>query len=198
MISVALAHGHRGDAGAIGMLEEARREAQQAGTAIQVIRAHVNAVSVAGDAHDAAYADRVVSDALPLFSGFDTTIPRQYLLVVHARTLLDRGRYTDALAQIAKGRGDWHGGLVIADAIEALVHARRGEHEPRKQLEAALAQIDHLPPGWRHLFLRAALTEVAWLEGNLARGREHARTGLAAPFAMQLFRPAGDALLWGA
>lgn len=196
MISVALAHGHRGDPRAIGMLAEARREAQQAGTAIQVIRAHVNAVSVASDARDAVYADRVISDALPLFADFDTAIPRQYLLVVHARTLLDRGRYTDALARIEEGRGDWHGGLVIADAIEALVHARRGEHQPREQLEAALAQLDAVPPGWRHLFLRAALAEVAWLEGDFARGREHARAGLGAPFAAQLSRPAGDTLLW--
>jgi DNA-binding CsgD family transcriptional regulator len=198
LISVALAHGHRGDPGAIERLEEARREAQQAGTAIQVIRAHVNAVSVAGDARQAAYADRVVSDALPLFADFDTAIPRQYLLVVHARTLLDRGRYDEALARVEEGRGDWHGGLVIADAIEALVHARRGEHAPREQLEATLAQLDGVPPGWRHLFLSSALAEVAWLEGDLARGREQALAGLAAPFADQLSRLAGDALLWAA
>jgi DNA-binding CsgD family transcriptional regulator len=198
LISVALAHGHRGDRNAIARLEAARIEARRAGTAIQVIRAHVNAVSVAGDARGAEYADRVVSDALQLFADFDTAIPRQYLLVVHARTLLDRGRYTDALARVEEGRGDWHGGLVIADAIEALVHARRGEGEPREQLEAALAQLDTVPPGWRHLFLRAALAEVAWLDGDLARGREHARAGLAAPFAAQLCRPAGDALLWAA
>ena len=198
LISVALAHGHRGDPRAIGMLEEARSETRRTGSAIQVIRAHVNAVSVAADAREAAYADRVVSDALPLFSDFDTAIPRQYVLVVHARTLLDRGRYTDALEQLANGRGDWHGGLVIADAVEALVHARRGDGEPRRQLEAALAQLDGLPPGWRHLSLLAALAEVAWLAGDHARGREYARTGLAAPFATQLARPAGDALLWAA
>jgi DNA-binding CsgD family transcriptional regulator len=198
LISVALAHGHRGDPGAIEMLEEARGEARQAGTAIQVIRAHVNAVSVAGDARQTAYADRVVDDALPLFADFDTAIPRQYLLVVHARTLLDRGRYADALARVAEGRGDWHGGLVIADAIEALVHARRGEDAPREQLEAALAQLDGVPPGWRHLFLRAALAEVAWLQGDLALGGEHARAGLAATFAAQLSRPASDAMLWAA
>ncbi len=198
LISLALAHGHRGDPRAIGMLEQARSEAQQAGTAIQVIRAHVNAVSVASDAREGTYADRVVNDALRLFADFDTAIPRQYLLVVHARTLLDRGRYMDALARVEEGRGDWHGGLVIADAIEALVHARRGEHEPREQLEAALAQLEGVPPGWRHLFLSAALAEVAWLEGDLARGREHARAGLGAPFAAQLSRPAGDTLLWAA
>jgi DNA-binding CsgD family transcriptional regulator len=198
LISVALAHGHRGDPGAIGMLDEARREAQEAGTAIQVIRAHVNAVSAAGDARQGTYADRVVSDALRLFADFDTAIPRQYLLVVHARTLLDRGRYADALARVEEGRGDWHGGLVIADAIEALVHARRGEDAPREQLEAALAGLDGVPPGWRHLFIRSALAEVAWLEGDLAGGREHARMGLAAPFADQLSRLAGDALLWAA
>jgi DNA-binding CsgD family transcriptional regulator len=198
LISVALAQGHRGNPGAIEMLEEARREAQHAGTAIQVIRAHVNAVSVAGDARQHAYADRVVDDALPLFADFETAIPRQFLLVVHARTLLDRGRYGDALARVEEGRGGWHGGLVIADGLEALVHARRGEQAPREQLEGALAQLENVPPGWRHLFLRAALSEVAWLEGDLARGLEHARAGLAAPFANQLSRPAGDALLWAA
>jgi hypothetical protein len=121
LISVALAHGHRGDPGAIGMLEEARSEALRAGTAIQVIRAHVNAVSVAGDARQAAYADRVVSDALPLFADFDTAIPRQYLLVVHARTLLDRGRYTDALARVAQ-----HTHLLTADTRSAPIASDPG------------------------------------------------------------------------
>lgn len=198
LISVALAHGHRGDPDAIGMLEEARREARKAGTAIQVIRANVNAVSMAGDARDAAYADRVVGEALPLFDDFETAIPRQYLLVLHARTLLDRGRYADAVGLLHEVRGNWHGGLVIAAAIEALVHARCDQGEPREQLEAALAGLDGVPPGWRHLFLHAALAEVAWLEGDLARGRGHAQAGLAAPFAAQLSRPAGDALLWAA
>jgi DNA-binding CsgD family transcriptional regulator len=46
--------------------------------------------------------------------------------------------------------------------------------------------------------LRAALAEVAWLAGDLAVGRRHARAALAAPFAAQLVRPAGDALLWAA
>jgi len=158
----------------------------------------VNAVSVAGDVRQPAYADRVVSDALPLFADFETAIPRQFLLVVHARTLLDRGRYADALARVEEGRGGWHGGLVIADGIEALVRARCGEDAPHEELEGVLAQLDGVPPGWRHLFLRAALAEVAWLDGDLARGREHARAGLAAPFANQLSRPAGDALLWAA
>jgi DNA-binding CsgD family transcriptional regulator len=198
LISVALAHGHRGDPDAIGMLEEARSEALKAGTAIQVIRAHVNAVAVAGDAREGAYADRVVGEALPLFADFETAIPRQYLLVLHSRTLLDRGRYADALALLNEVRGNWHGGLVIAAAIEALAHARCGEGEPREQLDAALAGLDRVPPGWRHLFLHAALAEVAWLEGDLGRGREHARAGLAAPFAPQLARPAGDATIWAA
>lgn len=198
MISVGLAHGHRGSSEARSMLETARHEAQAGGTAIQVIRAHVNAVSVAADARDGAWADRVVASASKLFDEFDTTIPRQYLLVLHARTLLDRGRYDEALARLVEGRRDWHGGLVIADAIEALVQARLGDGEPRSLLQAALAQIDTLPPGWRHLSLRAALAEVAWIAGDLESAREHARSGLAGPFARQLVRPAGDALLWAA
>ncbi len=67
------------------------------------------------------------------FEDFETAIPRQYVLVLHARSLLDRGRYDEALAEIAQGRGDWHGGLVIADGVEALVHARRGEDEPGRK-----------------------------------------------------------------
>lgn len=78
------------------------------------------------------------------------------------------------------------------------MHARRGQGQPRPLLQAALAQIAGLPPGWRHLSLRAALAEAAWIVGDLGSVREHARSGLAAPFARQLVRPAGDALLWAA
>src|SRR6202012_4604283 len=110
-------------------------------TAIEVILAHVNSVAVAGDARDGTRADAVLEAALTLFEDFETAIPRQVVLVLHARSLLDRGRYDEALAEIEVSRKDWHGELVIADAIEALVHARRGDAQPRQRLEAALAQI---------------------------------------------------------
>lgn len=198
LISLGLALGHRGSAEAARMLEDVRHEALDRGTAIQVIRAHVNAVAVAGDARDGDWADTVAADAMERFADFETIIPREYLIVLHARSLLDRGRFDEALARVAEGRGDWHGGLVVADAVEALVFARRGDGEPRARLEAALADLDGLPPGWRHLFLHAALAEVAWIAGDLAGAHAQARDGLAAPFAFQLVRPAGDALLWAA
>lgn len=198
LISLGLAYGHRGSEEAAPLLEQARREARTGGTAIQVIRAHVNSVSVASDARDGALADRVAEDAFALFDEFETTIPRQYVTVVHARTLLDRGRYDEALARLVDGRRDWHGGVVLADAIEAMVQARRGEDDARRRLRAALAEIEPLPPGWRHMFLHAALAEAAWIAGDLAHVREHSRLGLAAPFARQLVRPASDALLWAA
>jgi DNA-binding CsgD family transcriptional regulator len=197
-ISLGLAHGHRGSPEAARLLDNARREAQERGTAIQVIRAHVNSVAVAGDARDGVRADAVLEAALALFDDFETTIPRQVVLVLHARSLLDRGRFDEALAELAVGRRDWHGELVIAEGIEALIHARRGEGQPGERLEAALAQLAGVPPGWRHLFLRAALAEVAWLTGDPESGAEAARVGLAAPFAGQLVRPASDALLWAA
>jgi DNA-binding CsgD family transcriptional regulator/tetratricopeptide (TPR) repeat protein len=198
LISLGLAHGHRGSAEAGRRLEDARREALARGTAIQVIRAHVNAAAVASDARDWNRADAVTAEAHRRFSEFETTIPEQYVILLHARTLLDRGRYDEALERVEQGRGEWHGGLVVAEAVEALVLARRGEGDPRVRLEAALAEIAGLPPGWRHLSLRAALAEVAWIAGDLAGALEHVRAGLAAPFANQLARPAGDALLWAA
>jgi DNA-binding CsgD family transcriptional regulator len=87
---------------------------------------------------------------------------------------------------------------VIANAIKALVDARRGDAQPHERLEVSLAELDGLPPGWRHLFLCAALAEVAWLTGDLRSGADFARAGRAAPFAGQLLRPASDALLWAA
>jgi len=198
LISLGLAYGHRGGDQARPLLEQARREASTGGTAIQVIRAHVNSVSVASDLRDGAWADRVAEEAFARFDEFETTIPRQYLTVVHARTLLDRGRYDEALARLVEGRRDWHGGVVLAEAIEAIVQARRGEGDPRARLLAGLAEIGALPPGWRHMFLYSALAEVAWIAGDLGQVREDARVGLAAPYARQLVRPAADALLWAA
>lgn len=198
LISLGLAHGHRGSPEAANILDNARQEAQEGGTAIQLIRAHVNSVAVAADARDASRADTVTQAALTLFEDFGTAIPRQVVMVLHARSLLDRGRYDEALAEIEVSRKDWHGELVIADAIEALVHARRGDEQPRERLEVALAQLEGLPPGWRHLFLSAALAELAWLTGDLDSGAGFVRAGLAAPFAGQLVRPASDALLWAA
>jgi AAA ATPase domain len=126
LISLGLARGHQCDPGAAELLEDARRQALERGTAFQVIRAHVNSVAVAGYLRDGAWADRVAADAATLFPEFETTIPQQALAILHGPTLLDRGRPDAALARVAEGRGDWHGELPIADAVEGLVRARRG------------------------------------------------------------------------
>ena len=70
LISLGLAHGHRGSAGGRA---DARagppRGVATRGRAIQVIRAHVNAVAVAGDIRDGAWGDAVVAEGLPRFDG---------------------------------------------------------------------------------------------------------------------------------
>jgi DNA-binding CsgD family transcriptional regulator len=198
LISLGLAHGHRGDAAAPRLLEDARRQALDNGAAIQVIRAHVNTVAVAGELRDGELADRVATEAFERFEEFETTIPRQALSVLHARTLLDRGRYDEALARVADGRADWHGERVIGEGIEALIRGRRGEGDPRPHVRTALAEIEPLPPGVRHLFLRAALVELAWLADDFGDGCRQARAALTAPFAFELTRSAGDTLLWAA
>ena len=167
LISLGLAHGHRGSHEARPLLEQARGEAgpvaprsRSSGPMSTRCRSRRTRATARGPTV-------VAQDALVLFDEFETTIPRQYVIVIHARTLVDRGRYDDALARLVEGRYDWHGGLVVADAVEGLVQARRGEGNPRRRLLAALAEIEALPPGWRHICLRAALAEEAWIAGDL-------------------------------
>jgi DNA-binding CsgD family transcriptional regulator len=195
-ISLGLARGHRGEPDAAALLGAARAEATSVGATIPAIRAYVNGLAVAADARDHERADAILADALELFARFQTTIPRLYALVMHARSRFDRGDWDGALTALAEGRAVWHGGHTVADGVEGLIRARRGEAGAASLVRGALTSLTELPPGWRHLFLHAALAEIAWIEGDLNAARSAAESGLSAPYATQLARPAGDAALW--
>src|SRR4029077_19249604 len=92
---------------------------------------------------------------------YQTAIPRQNIAVSVARSLLDRGRYDDAVDEAKLGRRTWHGGVPLAFVGEGLVQARLGRPDGEALLEQAWDAIAAVPEGWRHGQIRAALAEAA-------------------------------------
>jgi DNA-binding CsgD family transcriptional regulator len=195
-ISLGLARGHLGETEAQAELAEALDAARDADLPFQTIRAYVNAVDVAADFRDHAVVDALASEALDRLDAFQTAIPRENVLISVARSLVDRGRYDDAIEHAVLGRRSRHGGVPVSLAVEGLVRARRGEPGGDGLLSQAWDEIADLPAGWRHAQIRVALAEAAWLQGDLDAALTHAQAGLAAERASQLARATGDLALW--
>jgi DNA-binding CsgD family transcriptional regulator len=197
-ISLAVAKGYRGEPDALGLLAAARADALRAGLHIQVVRSYVNAISVAADARAHATIDALAPEALALFDERELRTPGGYTAVVAARSLLDRGRWDAALEHVAASRGSWHGGVALADMVEALVALRRGAGGGDALLHGAAETLAGVPDGARHGLIRAALAEAAWLHDDRAGMREHALAGLSGAHADQFARSAGELALWAA
>ncbi len=195
-ISLGLALGHRGDPGAAALLANALSAAQAARLHIQTIRAHVNTVVTAADARDHATVDSASERARALFDEFQTPIPRDAVEAFVARSLLDRGRWDEALASAALSHRTGHGEEMLARAVEGTVQARRGEQSARTLFERAWYDVQEGAEGPRHRVLRVALAEAAWLRGDRRAGLAHALDGLAAPYADRFARSSGELALW--
>jgi DNA-binding CsgD family transcriptional regulator/tetratricopeptide (TPR) repeat protein len=195
-ISVGLARGHLGEAPAQQQLADELSRAREARLPFQAIRAYVNAIDVAADFRDHDTVDALTEEALDRLDAYQTAIPRENVLISVGRSLLDRGRYDEAIRHATLGRRNSHGGVPLSLAIEGLVLARRGQGGAEELVHRAWEEIADLPKGWRHAHLRAALAEVAWLKGDLEAALGHVRAGLAVEHAGQLARPAGDLALW--
>jgi DNA-binding CsgD family transcriptional regulator/tetratricopeptide (TPR) repeat protein len=193
-ISLAVAHGYRGEPGG---LTAARAEAAAAGLHIQVVRSYVNELAGAADARDHATVDALAPEAIASFEERGLATPAEYISVLQARSLFDRGRWDEALERAEASRRRWHGGVSLAHMVEGLVAARRGEGGDGRLAEA-LDGLAGVPEGARHGLLRAALAEAAWLRGDRVAQREHALAGLRAANANQFARSAGDLALWAA
>ncbi|MDX6483058.1 MAG: hypothetical protein QOE95_829, partial [Gaiellaceae bacterium] len=196
MVSLAVARGHRGEPGAREMLADALAAAQAARLPFQTVRAYVNAVDVAAESRDHATVDSLAELALSRLDAFQTAIPRENVEISVARSLLDRGRYDEAIERAARGRRSWHGGVPLALTAEGLVRARRGEPGAQELLDQAWESVAAVPEGWRHGLIRAALAETAWLRGDLEAVVTQARAGLDAPHADQLARSSSELALW--
>jgi DNA-binding CsgD family transcriptional regulator len=197
-ISLGLAYGHQGRPEASAVLARARADARAAGLHVQTIRALVNSVVVAADAREHATVDAVAADALRVLDDYQAVIPRHAVLIAVARSLLDRGRWDDALEHAARGRRQWFGEVPLALAVEALVRARRGEPGAEALLEQAVTGVAGVPDGWRHAMLHAARVEVAWLRGDRHSLLAQVQAVRAAPWFAEFGRPSGELALWAA
>ena len=135
-ITLGLAYGHVGRAEAATVLARALADARAAGLHVQTIRAYVNSVMVAADARDHTTVDAVSAAAIELFDDYQAAIPRDAVEIAVARSLLDRGRWGEALERAARGRREWFGEVPLALVIEALVRARRGAQWRRRAARA--------------------------------------------------------------
>ena len=196
LVSLGVAHGHRGEEQARALLDEALAAGLAAGLHVQCIRACVSAGGAALDVRDHAWIEGLAAPASALVSDYQSQPARDALAIDMAWSLLDRGRYDEALAVADTARDSRLGFRPLRLALEGVVAVRRGAPGGEAllaQAEAALRDVAH---GRRHLVVRTALAEAAWIRGDHAGALAHARAGRAAPFADQFSRPAGDLALW--
>ncbi len=97
LVSLGLAHGHRGDPSAQDFFSEALAAGVAHGLHFQTIRAYVNAAGVAADARDHARLDALAPLARALFEDYQSIPAQHELAVMLAWSLRDRGRYAEAL-----------------------------------------------------------------------------------------------------
>ena len=177
LVSLGVAHGHRGEEQARALLDEALAAGLAAGLHVQCIRACVSAGGAALDVRDHAWIEGLAAPASALVSDYQSQPARDALAIDMAWSLLDRGRYDEALAVADTARESRLGFRPLRLALEGVVAVRRGAPGGEAllaQAEAALRDVAH---GRRHLVVRTALAEAAWIRGDHAAALAHARAG---------------------
>jgi DNA-binding CsgD family transcriptional regulator/tetratricopeptide (TPR) repeat protein len=198
-ISVGLARGHLGDGEALPVLTGALQTARDGGFTIRMVRSYVNLTTAAVALREHERVDQVAAEALALLQELGVSrMPIMAIRFYRARSLLDRGRWDEALG-IAGLRERWWGGeFPVACALEGLIKARRGEPGAGDLLAQAWQEISDLVAveSARHGLVRLARIEAAWLRGDGAVAvaeLEAARDSAVARFA----RSGGELALWG-
>jgi len=197
-ISLGLARGLAGDPKGLDLIAEGRELALQHTLYHQQIRGYVNGLVVAVNIRDHDAADVLFPAARALFQERLHLGPLDDVTQSYARSLLDRGRLSEAEALLATSpRANVVEGM-LTDVLVALVAARRGRAGGRKLLDVALAAVEGARDGFRESLVRLARVEVAWLEGDEEVGRTEAEAGLALDVALRAPWIAGDLAVWGA
>jgi DNA-binding CsgD family transcriptional regulator len=197
-ISIALARGQSGDPEALPMLETVLADALARGLAIQAVRTYVNMLVIAAMQRDHSRIDRLMPEALAFCDEHHTPIPALAMESFRARSLLDRGRWDDALIATNRCVGTWHAEVPMACAVEGLIALRRGAEEGWDTITRAWGEIEDLPSASRHGMTFAALIEGAWLRGEHAAALEYLRTACALPSTRRFARGCAEIALWAA
>ena len=197
-ISVGLAHGHHGQPEAIPMLKDALRDAQASGLALPTIRGYVNLLFIAATLRQHEVLEHYTGQARASLEELDARIPRHVIEGYLARSLLDRGRWDDALPMAAYSVVTWHAEAPLGRAMEGLIAARRGEPGAERILEQARSEIPQVAEDSRHTTLRCALVEAAWLRGDRRTALEHLDAAHASPATGRYARWGGELALWAA
>ena len=197
-ISVGLAHGHHGQPEAIPRLTDALRDAQAGGLAIQTIRGYVNLIFIGATLRQHELVESAIGEARALFEELDARIPRYVIEGFLARSLIDRGRWDEALPAAAYSVRTWHAEVPLTRAMEGLIAARRGEPSAERTLEQAWAEIPKVAEDSRHGTLRCALVEAAWLRGDRRTALEHLEAARRSPATGRFARSGGELALWAA
>ena len=199
-ISVGLARGHRGQREALESLADALWTAKAGGFTIRTVRTYVNLMTVAVALREHELADQVADEALPLLEEWQVSpLPIMSIRLYRASSLLDRGRWDEALAIAATREPWWQGQFAVACAIEGLIRARRGDPGDLALLDQAWNGIVErvAAEGSRHGMIRAALIEAAWLRDDRAGALAELAAAGESPAFARFARPASEITLWG-
>jgi DNA-binding CsgD family transcriptional regulator len=200
-ISVGLARGHRGEREGLKILDDALAAARESGLTIRTVRTYVNLMNVAVALREHRRVDQVAGEALPLLRELHVSeLPIMAIGFFRARSLLDRGRWEEALAIAALRERWWHGELPVATAIEGLVKARRGERDAAELLRGAWDEINEMvaTEGSRHGMIRLALVEAAWLRDDRGDALAQLQAAAETPAFARFARSGGELALWAA
>jgi DNA-binding CsgD family transcriptional regulator len=180
------------------MLEKALHDARAAGLAIPTIRSYVNLIFVAATLRRHELVESTVREARAYCEQQDSRIPAHAIEGFVARSQLDRGCWTEALASAAYSMRIWHGDIVLDRAIEGIIAARRGDAGAEQTLEQAWSEIPKDSEDSRHATLRCALVEAAWLRGERSAAIEHLTSAEASQTAARYARWGGELAVWAA
>jgi DNA-binding CsgD family transcriptional regulator/tetratricopeptide (TPR) repeat protein len=195
-ISLALAAGQVGDNSGLAVLRDRLADARRLGLTRQSVRCCVNSVWVASMNRVPAVVDEMAPVGLALFEQLQVPHPRDDVCSSLARSMLDRGRFDEAIewARAARRTPNLERGL--ATAVDALGRLRRGDASGAAVLDEALETVRASVDVYRVPLVRAAAAEAAWLRGDPGSAAEHVAVGLAVAGLEQSARASGDVVLW--